>query len=144
MKTASGAILRSVFFGPGRFCLIFGSNLGPRLASLGRLSADFRDFLANCGPPCDLSSLEGARGCSGDRFCCLGEPPGKDFGRILGRSMRCFGRLWPSIFVPIFPKFGPIPDQLLFYRLCLTPVALPSSCRGGGPPVVSRSVLNSP
>ena len=30
------------------------------------------------------------------------------------------------------PKFGPIPDQLLFYRLCLTPVALPSSCRGGG------------
>ena len=30
------------------------------------------------------------------------------------------------------PKFGPIPDQLLFYRLCLTPVALPFSCRGGG------------
>ena len=30
------------------------------------------------------------------------------------------------------PKFGPITDQLLFYRLCLTPVALPSSCRGGG------------
>ena len=29
------------------------------------------------------------------------------------------------------PKFGPIPDQLLFYRLCLTPVALPFSCRGG-------------
>ena len=30
------------------------------------------------------------------------------------------------------PKFGPIPDQLLFYRLCLTLVALPFSCRGGG------------
>ena len=30
------------------------------------------------------------------------------------------------------PKFGPIPDQLLCYRLRLTPVALPSSCRGGG------------
>ena len=30
------------------------------------------------------------------------------------------------------PKFGPIPDQLLFYRLCLAPVALPFSCRGGG------------
>ena len=30
------------------------------------------------------------------------------------------------------PKFGPIPDQLLFYRLCLAPVALPLSCRGGG------------
>ena len=30
------------------------------------------------------------------------------------------------------PKCDPIPDQLLFYRLCLTPVALPFSCRGGG------------
>ena len=30
------------------------------------------------------------------------------------------------------PKFVPIPDQLLFYRLCLAPVALPFSCRGGG------------
>ena len=38
------------------------------------------------------------------------------------------------------PKFGPIPDQLLFYRLCLTPVALPSVAGA----VVSRSVLNSP
>ena len=30
------------------------------------------------------------------------------------------------------PKFGQIPDQLLLNRLCLTPVALPFSCRGGG------------
>ena len=30
------------------------------------------------------------------------------------------------------PKFGPIPDRLLFYRLCPTPVALLSSGRGGG------------
>ena len=30
------------------------------------------------------------------------------------------------------PKFGPIPDRLLFDRLCLAPVALPFSCRGGG------------
>ena len=37
------------------------------------------------------------------------------------------------------PKFGPIPDQLLFYRLCLTPVALPSVAGA----VVSRSVLNN-
>ena len=36
------------------------------------------------------------------------------------------------------PKFGPIPDQLLFYRLCLTPVALPLVARA----VVSRSVIN--
>ena len=30
------------------------------------------------------------------------------------------------------PKFGQIPDQLLLYRLCLTDVALPFSCWGGG------------
>ena len=36
------------------------------------------------------------------------------------------------------PKFDPIPDQLLFYRLCLTPVALPSVAGA----VVARSVLN--
>ena len=29
-------------------------------------------------------------------------------------------------------KFVQIPDQLLFYRLCLATVALPFSCRGGG------------
>ena len=63
---------------------------------------------------------------------CPGEPPGKDFGRILDDSMHCFGRLWPLFLFQFRPKFGPIPDQLLFYRLCLTPVALPSSCRGGG------------
>ena len=36
-------------------------------------------------------------------------------------------------------KFVQIPDQLLFYRLCLTPVALPSVAGA----VVSRSVLNN-
>ena len=38
---------------------------------------------------------------------CLGEPPGKDFGRILDGSLRHFGRSWPSIFVPISSQVWP-------------------------------------
>ena len=55
---------RSVSF----FCQFLGSNSGPRLGTLDRLSADFRDFLANFGAPCAFSSLEGARGECWDRF----------------------------------------------------------------------------
>ena len=40
-------------------------------------------------------------------------------------------RALPFLF-QLRPKFVPIPDQLLFYRVCLAPVALPFSCRGGG------------
>ena len=40
-------------------------------------------------------------------------------------------RALPFLF-QLRPKFVPIPDQLLFYRLCLASVALPFSCRGGG------------
>ena len=84
MKIASGAILGSALFGPGRFWLDFWSNLGPGLASLGRLSADFRDFLANCGVTCDFSLLEGARGGSGDRFRGASQQGFcKDFGSFL-------------------------------------------------------------
>ena len=38
---------------------------------------------------------------------CLGKPPGKDFERILDGSMRCFGRSWPSVFVPIPSQVWP-------------------------------------
>ena len=81
--------------------------MGPRLASLGRLSADFRDFLANFGVTCDFSLLEGARGGSEDRFRVVGKPPGKDFERILHGSVRCFGPSCPSVFVPIASQVCP-------------------------------------
>ena len=115
------------------FWSIFGSNLGPRLSSLGRLSADFRDFLANFGVTCDFSLLEGAREGSGDRFRVSGEASRQGFLRgfwmVLCVALVVRGLLFLFQFRP---KFGPIPDQLLFYRLCLTPVALPFSCRGDG------------
>ena len=120
--------------------MIFGSNLGPRLASLGQLSADFRDFLVNCGVTCDFSLLEGARGGSGDRFRVSGGASRQRFCEDFGSFS---ASLWSFVaFLLLFQfcaKFVQIPDQLLFYRLCLTPVALPSVAGA----VVSRSVLNN-
>ena len=89
------------------FLSILGSHLGPRLASLDRLSADFRDFLANFGPPCGFSSIEGARGECWDRFWVSGGPPGRDFGTILGHSLRRFGHLLHPSFVPTSSQVCP-------------------------------------
>ena len=114
------------------FLSIFGSNLGPRLASLGRLSADFRDFLANCGVTCDFSLLEGARGGSGGRFGSLGESPGKNFERILNDSMHCFGRSCPSIFVPISSQVWPNSRSVVVLPSVSHPCCPAFSCRGGG------------
>ena len=70
---------------------------------------------------------------------CPGEPPGKDFARILGHSLCVTLVVRGLLFLfQVCAKFVQIPDQLLFYRLCLTPVALPSVAGA----VVSRSVLN--
>ena len=38
---------------------------------------------------------------------CPGEPPGKDFARILDSSLRHVGRSWPSIFVQISSQVRP-------------------------------------
>ena len=84
MKIASGAILGSAFLVRAGFLMIFGSNLGPMLGSLGRLWADFRDFLANCGVTCDFSLLEGARGGSGDRFRVSGGASRQGFWEDFG------------------------------------------------------------
>mgnify|MGYP003328438018 CR=1 FL=1 len=73
----------------------------------------------------------------------LGEAPKTDlvwWGSLPARILKGFCmvlcvalvlRALPFLF-QLRPKFVPIPDQLLFYRLCLAPVALPFSCRGGG------------
>ena len=79
-------------------------------------------------------------------FLCsrvLGEAPKTDlgwWGSLPARILKGFCMvLCPALVVralpflfQLRPKFVPIPDQLLFYRLCLAPVALPFSCRGGG------------
>ena len=91
MKTASGAVLGSAFFGPGRFFVDFWFNLGPRLGSLGRLSADFRDFFVIFWAPvgshvvflCSRVLGEGAGPDSG----CPGDPPGRNLKTIFNDSL---------------------------------------------------------
>ena len=106
--------------------------MGHRLGSLGRLSADFRDFLANCGVTCDFSLLEGARGGSRNRFRGPGEPPSKDFARILGHSLRHFGGSWPFIFVPILCQVYPNSGSVAVLPSVSHPCCPAFSCRGGG------------
>ena len=77
------------------------------------------------------------------RSTVLGEGAGIDFGSPGGLPVMDFGRFWVILcvasvirfFLVFFqrrPKFAQIPDQSLFCHLCLTVVALPFSCRGGG------------
>ena len=63
---------------------------------------------------------------------CPGEPPGKDFARILGHSLRHFGRSWPLIFVSISSQVCPNSRSVVALPLVLALVGLPLSCRGGG------------
>ena len=114
------------------FLSILGSYLAPRLASLDRLSADFRDFLANFGPPCGFSSIEAARGECWDRFWLSGGPPGRDFGTILDHSLRRFGHLLHPSFVPTSSQVCPNSRSVVALPLVLALVGLPLSCRGGG------------
>ena len=91
------------------FLSILGSHLGPRSATLERLSADFRDFLANFGPPCVFPSIEGARGQCWDRFWmsrgASREGFLENFGWILA-SLRSFvASKFCSKFVPSLSKF---------------------------------------
>ena len=63
---------------------------------------------------------------------CPGEPPGKDFARILGHSLRHFGRLWPSIFVPILCQVCPNSGSVVVLPSVSHPCCPAFSCRGGG------------
>ena len=82
------------------FLLILGNHWGPRVESLVRLSGDVRDFLANCGPPCGSSSIEGAReGCCNRFWVCWG-PSQEGFWEHFGQSLRRFGRSLHLSFVP--------------------------------------------
>ena len=60
------------------------------MGSLGRLSADFRDFfviLGTCWVTFGFSSLEGAQG-AGTESGYPGDPPGRNFKTIFGDSLR--------------------------------------------------------
>ena len=92
-----------------RFWSILGSHLGRRTASLGRLSADFRDFFVIFWATCGFSVLQGARGGCRERFRVSGDPPGKDFGRNLDDFLHHSGGSWRPSFVPtssqVWPNF---------------------------------------
>ena len=121
------------------FCrsgLLFGRFLGPTWVPDWPLCADFRPTFVTFWPTLGSHVI----------FLCsrvLGEAPKTDlgwWGSLPARILRGFWmllcvallvRALPFLF-QLRPKFVPIPDQLLFYRLCLAPVALPFSCRGGG------------
>ena len=63
---------------------------------------------------------------------CPGEPPGKDFARILGHSLRHFGRSWPFIFVPILCQVCPNSGSVVVLPSVSHPCCPAFSCRGGG------------
>ena len=97
-----------------RFCRsgpLFGPFLAPTWIPDWALWADFRPTFATFWPTVGshviflCSRVLGKA--PGIDFGCLGELPGKDFGRILDGSLRHFGRLWPSIFVPIPSQVWP-------------------------------------
>ena len=93
-KIASDAVSERTFSVPGSFLVDFGSHLGRRTASLGRLSADFRDFFVIFWAPvgshvvflCSRVLGEGAGPDSG----CPGDPPGKNLKKIFDDSLRRF------------------------------------------------------
>ena len=108
-KSLPTAFPNAHFRSRARFWSVLGSHLGRMMASLGRLSADFRDFLANCGVPCDFSLLEGARGGSGDRFRMSGGPSQQgfceDFGSFSASLWSFVAFYFCSKFVPSLSKF---------------------------------------
>ena len=63
---------------------------------------------------------------------CLGDPPGKDFERILDGVLRHFGRAWPSIFVPIPSQVWPNSRSVVVLPSVSHPCCPAFSCRGGG------------
>ena len=133
MKTASGAILGSAFFGPGRFLVDFWVQLGSQTGlfgpTFGRLSRLFGQLWATMCFSFD-------RGCSGTVLGSIlgvsGCLPGgifREFWVVLGVAsvIRCI-----QVLFQLRPKFVQIPDQSLFCRRGLALVGLPFSCRGGG------------
>ena len=96
------------FFRSGSFFCRFG---GPTWVPDWPLWADFRltfaTFRRTVGSHVSFLCSRVLGKAPGIDLGCLGEPPGKDFRRILDDSMHCFGRSWPSIFVPISSQVWP-------------------------------------
>ena len=127
----------ALFRSRAHFWSILGSHLCRRMASLGRLSADFRDFFVICWAPVGsnvvflCSRVLGE--CTGIDLGRPGDPPGRNFGTKFGAAVSRFGRSWRPASVPTLSKFCP-----KFGSVCRPPLAsYPQvdrtfSWRGGG------------
>ena len=96
----------ALFRSQARFWSSLGSHLGPRMASLGRLSADFRDFFAIFGHPLGDMWFFFARGCPGRvPGLCLGV-----LGTLPGGILRRFSVI---LCVALCPDSDPSFVQIL-------------------------------
>ena len=130
-KSLPTASPNALFRSRARFRSILGSPLGRRTASLGRLSADFRDFFVISWAPVGSHVV----------FLCsrvLGEGAGSDFGCLGTLLGRILAGIWViSCITPVVrgaqvlsqlrPKFGQISDQSVFRRRFFPLLALPFS-----------------
>ena len=122
------------------FWWIFGSDLGPRISSLGRRMDNFGNFLATCCAICDLSPLKDARGACRDRFGMSWRPSWNGFWEDFWRFSALLRSFAASSFcyncVPSLPQ---ISNQSLFCRRCLAVLCRPSVAGA----TVAPSVLNN-
>ena len=132
MKTASGAILGSAFFGLGRFLLDFWVSWVPDCFLWADFRPTFATFWRTVGSHMIFLCLRVFGQAPGIELGCLGEPPGKDFGRILGYSLRHFGRSWPFVFAPILCQVWPNSGSVVVLPSVSHPCCPAFSCRGGG------------
>ena len=122
-----------------RFCRsgpLFGPFLAPTWVPDWALWADFRPTFATFWPTVGSHVIFLCSRVLGEApgidLGCPGEPPGKDFARILGHSLRHFGRSWPFIFVPILCQVCPNSGSVVVLPSVSHPCCPAFSCRGGG------------
>ena len=115
---------------------IFGRFLGPTWVPDWALWADFRPTFVTFCPTVGWHVIFLCSRVLGEApgidLGCPGEPPGKDFARILGHSLRHFGRSWPFVFVPILCQVCPNSGSVVVLPSVSHPCCPAFSCRGGG------------
>ena len=144
-KTAKNGRRDPLFRPRARFWSILGSRLGPRMASLGRLSADlaptFATFWASVGSHVVFLRSRVLGEGAGIDLGSPGDPPRTNFGTIFGDSLRRSGHWWRPDSALSLSKFCPKFDQFVA-PLWLPPPTRPAhQLEGRRSP---RRGLNSP
>ena len=120
------------------FCRFWGPTWVPEWPLWTDFRPTFVTFWPTLGPHVVFLRSRVLGEGAGIDFGCPGGPPGRDFGRILGHSLRCCGHLLHPSFVPTSSQVCPNSRSVFVLPSvpCLTWTAL--SRRGGG----ARSVIN--